>query len=289
MSLRAHRIRTRHAEVSLVETSGRSMAVLLLHGAAAAKEVFSRQLSHPMGDMYRMIALDWPGHGASENAADPAACYSVTGLADVASEVLAALGIERAAVFGWSMGGHVAIELAATHPGIAGLMLTGAPPVAPGVIGMLRGFHANWDMLLASKEVYSPRDAERFAKLCFGDNPEPAFLDMILRSDGRARAHFPKSLMRGEGADQRRTIERTDIPVAVVNGADDHFVRVGYPDSLTFRALFEDRCHVVEGAGHAPFWQQPEQFNLILQRFLKHVYSRELGIRREEQRRSRIA
>ena len=56
---------------------------------------------------------------------------------------------------------------------VAGLMLTGAPPVSRGPIGMLRGFHASWDMLLASKEVFSARDVERYAQLCYGDNATP--------------------------------------------------------------------------------------------------------------------
>src|SRR5690606_7899674 len=132
----------------------------------------------------------------------PAHDYTIPGLADCVSDVLAALRIERLAVFGWSLGGHVVIEMLHRRVGICGLMLTGTPPLPRGPLGMLRGFHANWDVLLASKEHYSQRDIERYALLCYGDDPPPELVEAIRRADGRFRPVLARSMMRGEGADQ---------------------------------------------------------------------------------------
>src|SRR4051812_21388467 len=86
-------IHTRHAEIALRETSGKGMPVLLIHGSGSSKDVFAKQMESPLADIYRMIAIDLPGHGASSNPADAAATYTVTGLADVVEDVLTELGI----------------------------------------------------------------------------------------------------------------------------------------------------------------------------------------------------
>jgi pimeloyl-ACP methyl ester carboxylesterase len=255
----------------------------MLHGSGASRRVFDKQLRGPLADVHRMIAIDLPGHGDSSDAYEPAAAYTIGGFAAAAADVLDELGIARVVVYGWSLGGHVAIELMSSHRAVAGVMLTGTPPISRGPLGMLRGFHANWDLLLASKRTYTERDVQRFAKLCFGDEVDPALLDNIRRADGRARANLAKSMMRGEGADQRRAVENATVPVAVVNGGADPFVRLNYIAGLSYASLW-DRCHEIEGAGHAPFWERPDAFNPLLNRFVRAVLKREFEISREKRR-----
>jgi pimeloyl-ACP methyl ester carboxylesterase len=283
MSVVEKTILTRHASIRLSETSGKSLPVLMLHGSGASRRVFDKQLQGPLADVHRMIAIDLPGHGESSDAYEPASAYTIEGFAAVAADVLDELGIARAVVYGWSLGGHVAIELMSSHPAVAGIMLTGTPPLSRGPLGMLRGFHANWDVLLASKRTYTERDVQRFAKLCFGDEVDPAFLDNIRRADGRARTNMARSMMRGDGVDQKRAVENATVPVAVVNGAADPFVRLNYIAGLSYASLW-DRCHEIEGAGHTPFWERPDVFNPLLNRFVRAVMKREFETAREKGR-----
>lgn len=266
MALIQHTIRTAQADLRVSESAGHGMPIVMIHGSGSSRAVFARQFDSALGTAHRLVAFDLPGHGDSDNARDPATAYTVTGLARSAAEVLDGLGIDRALVFGWSLGGHIAIELASFHPAIRGLMLTGAPPVAKGIFGMLRGFHANWDMLLTSKKLYSERDAERFEALCFGDSASPSFRAAILRADGMLRATVARSMMSGKGADQKQVVEQAAFPVAIVNGENDPFVRLGYFETLAYGALWE-HCHVVPDTGHAPFWERPDLFNPMLSRF----------------------
>ncbi|RYE84234.1 MAG: alpha/beta hydrolase, partial [Hyphomicrobiales bacterium] len=246
------RIRTRQAQISIHDSGGDGFPLLLLHGAGAAKDVFVQQFESAIAQQFRVIALDLPGHGDSSDAHDPTQGYTVGGYAGAVSEAMAALGVRRAAVYGWSLGGHIAIELLGSTDLVAGLMLTGAPPVGRGPIAMLRGFHTSWDMLLASKDHFNERDVDRFAALCFEDAAEPAFRAAIERADGRSRPVFQRSMMRGDGVDQRLTVEATTVPIGIVNGQREPFARLGYFPTLSYRSLWRDTCFVISGAGHAP-------------------------------------
>lgn len=267
----SHRtIRTEQADLRLSQSSGPGLPIVLIHGSGSSRAVFARQFDSPLAAAHRLIAFDLPGHGESSDARDPANAYTIAGLAQSAAQLLDIMGIDRAVVFGWSLGGHVAIELASFHRAVAGLMLTGAPPVSKGPFGMLRGFHAHWDMLLASKKIYSERDAERFETLCFGDTADPSFRQVILRTDGRLRSAVTRGMITGKGADQKQVVEQAAFPVAIVNGENDPFVRLGYFETLAYGSLWE-HCHVISGTGHAPFWERPDLFNPLLARFVDTV------------------
>ena len=65
---------------------------------------------------------------------------------------------------------------------------------------------------------------------------------------------------------RRRTMESTVVPVAMVAGVAEKIVRVSYLSSLNYPMLWGDKVQMVEGAGHSPFWQNPDRFNLLRNR-----------------------
>ena len=74
---------------------------------------------------HRLIMFDYPGLGRSGRWPG----RSFDSLADTASAFLTAIGVARAEVLGWSMGGFVAQRLAVRHRGqVSGLILAGTNP-----------------------------------------------------------------------------------------------------------------------------------------------------------------
>lgn len=262
-------IRALDIDLSVRQSAGKGLPIVLVHGSGASKAVFDRQFSSPLSDLFRLVAIDLPGHGASDNSPD-ASHYTLGGLARSVGAVIDELALDRAMVFGWSLGGHVAIELAQSHPAIAGLMISGAPPFGKGPISLLRAFQIHRDMLLAGKETFTPADCERWLRMCYGDAPHAGAMGDLRRTDERLRPIIAQSLRKPEGADQKTIIEQLSVPVSFVNGVRDPIVRLSFFESFEIPTLWETP-HVIAEAGHAAFREAPETFNALLLRFAMDV------------------
>src|ERR1700761_2560984 len=93
--------------------------VVLIHGFASNRnEGWKRTGWYTAFERrgYRVIALDQRGHGESAKPHDPQA-YERERLAADVLNLMDALGVERADVFGYSMGTRTALELAIAQPG----------------------------------------------------------------------------------------------------------------------------------------------------------------------------
>ena len=266
--LRSSTVKTSHADIAVTETSGTGLPVLLIHGNSSCKEVFANQLNSPMADVYRMIAIDLPGHGASSDAYNPRETYSLHGYADATVEVLNALNVPQAAVFGWSLGGHIAIELLERYQGLVGLMLAATPPVHATPEGMQAGFKAHPMVSLIGKADLTDEEVEMFGRGAYADSLTPTLTASLRRTDGRARAMMFEGLFTGRASDQHDLVTASTRPIAMVNGADDPIINTDYIGGLAYKSLWDKHCFVFRGVGHAPFLTHPDLFNPIFERFV---------------------
>ncbi|WP_419906345.1 alpha/beta fold hydrolase [Hoeflea sp.] len=266
-------IETSHAGIAITQSSGEGLPVLMIHGNSSCKEVFRNQLEGDIGATYRCIAMDLPGHGASGDAADAERTYSMPGYAEAAIELMGALGHERYAMLGWSLGGHIGLEMLAQTDAISGLMITGAPPVGRGEEQLSAGFLPSEHMGLAGQKDFSEAEIDAYARATCGVNApfEPFLREAVARTDGNARELMLGSFARGVGANQQKSAINAQIPLAIVNGADEPFVNNDFVSSLTYRNLWEEQVHLMEGIGHAPFWEAPDAFDTYLKRFLESL------------------
>lgn len=262
---------TPHGRLAWADSGGEGPVVLLIHGNSSCKEIFGRQLISELGLVYRMIAFDLPGHGASSDAPDPALTYSIHGYADAAMSLLDALGIDRAVIVGWSLGGHAALEMMARWPGTVAAWITGTPPAGGADMG--DAFLPSEHMSLTFKEKFTEEEARDFAQEAVGDNVEllPWMIEAALRADGRFRPLMLQSVAEGRDLDGREIVGTANMPLAVVSGSAEPFVNNAFLKSVTYNNLWDGRVHILEGMGHMPFWEDAGQVNPLLGRFLDEV------------------
>ena len=266
-------VETSHGRIAYVESGGQGPAVLMVHGNSSAKEIFARQFESEIGAKYRLIAMDLPGHGESENARDPSRTYSIHGFADAAIEFLEALGVSKAVIIGWSLGGHIALEMMARWPGAQGAWITGTPPTSASPEDMAVAFLPSDEMGFTFKPEFTPEEARQQAQNGLGpDVPlEDWMVRAAIRADGRFRPMMLESAMAGLDMDQKEIVATSPLPLAVVTGEKEPFANNEYILGLSYGNLWDGKVHVLSGLGHTPFWEAPEVVNPLIDRFLSEV------------------
>lgn len=96
-----------------VHDTGRGHPVLLLHGVGCGADDWIGPAEYFRG-RFRVVRVDMRGHGRSSS---PAGDWRLADFVDDLVDILDRLGIERAHVAGFSMGGLLAQGLALDHPG----------------------------------------------------------------------------------------------------------------------------------------------------------------------------
>ena len=188
---------TPHGRIAVAQSRSDGPPVLLVHGNSACKEVFARQFDSPLFAGCRLIALDLPGHGASANAPNPQASYALDGFASACASVLEQLGTGPVPLLGWSLGGHIGLELLGRRPElVSALMLVGTPPIPLDLSAMGAAFKPSPVMGLTGKEDFSAGEALLYAQHTSAVNGQvdPHLLAMCKRADGRFRRMMFESL-----------------------------------------------------------------------------------------------
>ena len=98
------------------EVHGAGRPLVLLHGAMATIESSFGAVLSQLAKTRRVIAVEQQAHGRT---ADIDRRLSIDQMARDTAELLTRLDIRHADIFGFSMGGTVALSLAAQHPGLA--------------------------------------------------------------------------------------------------------------------------------------------------------------------------
>jgi pimeloyl-ACP methyl ester carboxylesterase len=250
---------------------GTGPAVVLLHGMAASWQWWLENIP-ALAQQHRVIAVDLPGFGHSEQLTAPAemATHARTVL-----DLLTQLGIESATVSGHSMGGLVAMEMFVGDPQrVRNLILvdSGGVPMPErrlavvlmalriGAAILRRRFIRRalatkpWVRRLALRaafrdpRVMSPKLAAETMPLFGG----PGFVDAVAAAGRAVHATVPESIT---------------CPVLLVWGERDVIASPRSAQQMHDR-LPDSELVVFAGAGHTPMVEFPCQFNDLALRFI---------------------
>lgn len=253
--------------IAYYESSGKGQPILFLHGNSMSGLSFEKQFASPLGEEYRLVALDLPGHGKSGPAPDPKAAYTLPAYAAMVSEFVKILEIDDAVLVGWSLGGHVLLEASERLPNSVGLMIFGTPPVGKPMSA--NAFHPNPLFSLLFKSDLSEEEVVAVTAGFF--RPESrissVFYEDMRRTLGMAREVLGLSVGEGNYTDEVALVTNINKPLAIAHGELDPLINLSYIKGLDIPTLWRGGIQIIADAGHTPHWEQPERFNRLLVEF----------------------
>ena len=240
------------------EREGAGPRLVLVHGFTQTGRCWG-PVGAALAEDHEVVRVDAPGHGRS---ADVPADLPAT------ADLLAELG--PATYLGYSMGGRMCLETARRHPDVVtGLVLVSATAGIDGPVE--RADRRASDEALAARLEADGVDAilDRWLSLpLFAGLPPEARFDAERRTN--TAAGLASSLrLAGTGTQEPswEQLDRLDIPVLVVAGADDAKF------SALARHLVEHiganaTLAVIAGAGHTTHLEAPDEFLAVLRPWL---------------------
>jgi pyruvate dehydrogenase E2 component (dihydrolipoamide acetyltransferase) len=257
------------AELQTADVGGRKISyagagqdgdvILLVHGYGGDRNSWLF-LQEPLAAKYRVYALDLPGHGTS---AKDVGDGTLGVLADAVTGVLDALGAGRAHLVGHSMGGAVALAVAARDPGrIASLALIAPTGFGAEInAGYLRGFadaQTRRELKPVAGQLFADEslvtrqlvdDLLAYKRLDGADESLHTLLGTLLDGDAQ----------RGDSAAALAALGDA-IPVTVVWGRADRIIPAAQAESVTGAVR-----HLIDGAGHMPQMERPAEVQAAIE------------------------
>lgn len=215
---------------------GSGPPIMMIHGLGGQLRNFTFALSAELVSHHRLIIVDRPGSGYSTFAGT--ASRGLVAQADIMIRLLDRLGIDRPLVVGHSLGGAVALAMAAWHPGRIGGLALLAPLTQPtdkiADIFAALALKSRAARSVIAWTLSAPMgllQARQFGEALFGPEPTPSGFEtgagaaLTLRPSAFLAASADVEACRTEMAPLALRYAELTVPVGILFAKEDRILR----------------------------------------------------------------
>lgn len=254
-----------------VTDRGQGPPLVLLSGWTFSQAVFARNVDDLAAD-HRVLAIDLRGHGRSSKRAQG---WNLRQAALDVAEVLEDRDVRDATIVGWSMGASVVHHLIEVD-GAERLAAVVLIDMTPRMLAEEGWPHAALGGLDAAAALDMARDFQRdregvgggLLPAFFGTPPDEETVNVFGTDHAGCPTEALVSYLVSMGTDDfRDRVGDFPVPVLLIHGAQSLIYPSPVQDWMAER-LPDAEVVVVEGAGHAVFWERPDTFNDAVRTFV---------------------
>lgn len=249
------------------EIHGDGKPLIMIMGLSANVDWWAKEIIDNFAQFFKVIIFDNRGAGRSDNPEGP---FTIKLFADDTVALMNALGIEKAHVFGVSMGGMIAQEIVLNYPEKVERLVLGCTNCGGS------------KQVLPSQEVLAtlgnaPKDQTRedfidltipllFTSKFINENPDyivnvkKMFLKAPISPDA-----FERQLKAIMAFNSYRKLKNINAPTLIIHGKEDILIPVGNAEVLAEQIPLSKKV-LLDDAAHSFFEPEPEKaFNTILE------------------------
>ena len=237
-----------------IESGGKGETLMLLHGLFGALSNFEGIVKR-FSDKYNVVVPILPIYEL------PIFQVSVTGLVDFVTRFVEYKGFSKVHVLGNSLGGHISILFVLANPDkVASVTLTGSSGLFESAFGTAFPKRGDYEYIKnkTGETFYDPSVASK-------ELVDEVFGIVNDRNKAIRVVATAKSAVRHNLGDKLHNIK---APTLLIWGRQDTITPPFVAEK--FNELIENsRLHFIDKCGHAPMMEKPDDFNDILEAFLK--------------------
>ena len=250
-------------KIRYLEAGDSKDTIVLIHGLGASAErwefvipLFNKQ--------YRVIVPDLIGFGYSDK---PLVDYTTEFFSNFLANFLGKIGLEKPNIIGSSLGGQITAEYASEYKDSieklilvspSGAMKHSTPALDAYVMAALypdkEGAENAYKMMAAPGQQVPPRIIEDFVARMKLPNAKMAFMSTLL------------GLKNAQNIINK--LKTITIPSLIIWGENDPVIPIKYADSFV-SSIQDCRFYRMDGCGHTPYVDEPDNFTNIVMNFLK--------------------
>jgi pimeloyl-ACP methyl ester carboxylesterase len=245
---------------------GKGDAIVLIHGYLESAEIWSG-MAYKLSKGYRVITVDLPGHGRSDNCS---ADYTMEFLAELIKELLDKLNIRKAFITGHSLGGYVTLAFLEKYPDrLSGYCLFHSQPFADTIAATEKRKREIRIVSAGKKDLVYSENVTRM----FADCNLSKFPDALLKSRKIASQITPEGIVAVlKGMIKRparlSVMEDGRVPCLWILGSMDNYIpcseiqdMVNLPDNAA--------VVVLKNSGHLGFIEEEERTLEVIKGFVE--------------------
>jgi len=240
---------------------GSGKTVVLQHGFVGGGEYFAPLSAH-LARNHEVIATDLPGFAGSAHIPVP---DTIGGIAEALVDTVTALGVERFALLGHSLGSVTALQAALDHPDrIEKLILYGSTPS-----GTLPDRFETWETTISRIESESIEAMSAWiAATWFVDGEKHPLYEFTKAAGAGASRDGAIRMIRASAPwDIRDRLAEIKMPTLVICGDSDRSTHPGLSYEL-WRGIPGAQLCILPGCAHNAHLEVSEVFNPLIARFL---------------------
>jgi pimeloyl-ACP methyl ester carboxylesterase len=256
-------------QLNVVETGNpKGRPILFIHGFSQCWRNWIRQMDSDLANDFRLVAMDMRGHGESDKPQD---AYNDSKLwADDVNAVIEDLNLDHPVLSGWSYGPLVILDYI-RHYGernisgihfVSGLTKLGSDEamsvIKPELLRLVPDF-------FSTDKQEGTRSLESLLSLCFLQKPSDDDFNSMLEYNVSVPSYVRQALF-SRSFDNDDLLPKLRKPVLITYGVHDRVLRSILIEQQKV-SVNHAQVHIMENAGHAPFWDDASNFNQRLRTF----------------------